>query len=267
MTTNLPQVKENNPISSIEYVQDVVQKLMKHKHYAKLGEEGLFALTQKAKAIGIDPLDAIGGDLYFLQGRVGMGAETMNRLIRERGHSIQKDPKSDDKLCTLYGKRADNGDTWVSSFSIEEAKAAGLTIRQGGMYDKWRAGMLYNRAMSFLARQLFPDVIKGCGYTHEELVEISNSKKNIPQKQSDSIVELISKEKLSGLMELLKQCDNEYIDKLYKFLNGPQYGIETLSDLPDSMYEKVKAGIMKNIEENTVKIELTTEEKEEAVDE
>jgi hypothetical protein len=132
-----------------------------------MGEAGIFAIIQKAKSLKINPIDALGGGLYFTNGKVGMSAEMMNTLIRSHGHSIIKDTKSNDSICILHGKRADNGDTWTESFSIEDAKRAGI-YKENTPWGKYPRNMCFNRALSNLARQLFPDVIKGC-YEIDEL--------------------------------------------------------------------------------------------------
>ena len=152
-------------LADIDQTQNAVKKLLQTKHYQQLGEAGIFAIIQKAKSLKIDPVDALGGGLYFLNGKTGMSAEMMNTLIRSNGHSIIKDSKSNDHICILHGKRADNGDTWTESFSIEDAKRAGI---YKNVWEKYPRNMCFNRALSNLARQLFPDVIKGC-YEIEEL--------------------------------------------------------------------------------------------------
>ena len=91
----------------------------------------------------------------------------MNQLIRAAGHSIKKDPKSDESICILHGKRGDNGDDWMASFSMAEAKRACL-VTPSNVWSKYPSDMLFARALSRLARQLFPDVIKGC-YTEGEI--------------------------------------------------------------------------------------------------
>src|SRR5690554_6060748 len=133
--------------------------LLATDHYRKLGSEGVFAIVEKARSIGINPLEALNGGMYYVRGKVEMTAAMMNQMIRMRGHSVTKDKKSNDQECILHGKRADNGDTWVASFSIADAKRAGIYQNQ---WMKYPTDMLFARALSRLARQLFPDVIKGC---------------------------------------------------------------------------------------------------------
>lgn len=160
-------------LSDIDQTQSAVKKLLQTKHYQAMGEAGIFAIIQKAKSLKINPVDALGGGLYFTNGKVGMSAEMMNTLIRQHGHSITKDQKSNDVICILHGKRADNGDTWTESFSIEDAKRAGI-YNDKTPWGKYPRNMCFNRALSNLARQLFPDVIKGC-YEIEELKGFAES--------------------------------------------------------------------------------------------
>ena len=166
-------VKEENfdLLGDIEQTQEAVKKLLQTKHFQQLGEPGIFAVVQKAKSLKINAFDALLGSLYYLNGKVGMSAEMMNTLIRSNGHSIVKDTKSNDNVCILHGKRCDNGDTWTESFSIDDAKRAGI---YKNVWEKYPRNMCFNRALSNLARQLFPDVIKGC-YEIEELKSINDT--------------------------------------------------------------------------------------------
>lgn len=159
----------------IENTQRLCHMLMKTKHYAKLGEEGIFAVVQKAKSIGLNPLDALNGAMYYVQGKVELSANTMNYLIRSKGHSITKDAKSDKTICILHGKRADNGDTWTSSFSIDDAKKAGIYRNN---WEKYTEDYLFARALTRLARQLFPDVTKG-SYIEGEIQATVEQPRNI----------------------------------------------------------------------------------------
>jgi len=161
-------------IDDIQETRVLVDSLLKTKHYQRLGPEGIFAIIQKAKATNINPLDALNGGMYYVQGKVEMSAFMMNQLIRQAGHSISKDPKSDDTQCILHGKRADTGDTWTEIFSINDAKRAGI-YREGTGWTKYPRNMLFARALSNLARMLFPDVIKGC-YVEGEITgnELAN---------------------------------------------------------------------------------------------
>lgn len=176
--------KESNSLVELQETQKLCQLVMQTPHYKKIGVEGIYAIVQKAKSIGVDPLDALNGSFYFVQGKVELTSTMMNDLIRRRGHSITKDKKSDETICILHGKRKDNGDTWCESFSIEDAKQAGIYRNQWIKYPK---DMLFARALSRLARQLFPDVIKGC-YVQEEIAQALEATIEAPQFVEEEIV-------------------------------------------------------------------------------
>lgn len=242
-------------LKDVETMQAMCASLMKSKHYQTMGEAGLFAIVQKAKTLNIHPLEALNGGLYYVQGKVGMGAETMNALIRQAGHSITKDPKSSEAICILHGKRINNGDTWTVSFSIEDARRAGLLKN---MYDKYPSIMLYNRAMSMLARQLFPDVIKGAGYTVEELKEIKESTPALKIEEVQEVQEeKVSQNQIHELIELFSLCDTTYVAKVWSSLR--KSGIKDYENIPISLFDRLTAAATKNIIENPPKI-LTEED-------
>ena len=211
--------------------------LMKTPHYAKMGAEGVFAIVEEAKTLGIDVRKALGGGLYYVKGRVEMSARTMGGLIRAQKHSVTRDKRSDNTICILHGKRADNGDTWTESFSIVEAQEAGLT--KNPVWKNYARDMLFARALSRLARQLFQDVIGNC-YVEQELACDDNI---IERKEADSVGSIseavvvpISDEECSDLNAMLDQIP-EYKDVVMSFLE--KKGISNLNEMPVEMYEKV----------------------------
>lgn len=257
-------VKTVNPydmaVNDVETTQRLCSKLMQTKHFAKMGEEGIYAIVTKAKSLGIDPIEALGGSLFYLQGKVGMSTEMMAALIRQKGHSITKDAKSNDGKVILHGKRVDTGDTWTCDFSLDDAKKAGLLKN---MYEKYPKVMLYNRCMSMLARQLFPDVIKGVGYDMSELKEIAQSKE--PSEQSEDVKEIISKEQADEIISLLSVCSVDYQDKVMKSLKNMPDPIPSIYALPLELYDRVKNAAILNCVKPEEKSVINIVEEEEIV--
>lgn len=240
-------------LMEVESTNKMCQALLKTPHYAKMGNEGIFAIISKARSLGMDTIEALNGGLYYVQGKVGMPAESMAALIRQKGHSITKDSKSNNDICILHGKRGDNGDTWTISFSMEDAKRAGLAKN---MYDKYPGTMLYNRAMSFLARQLFPDVIRGAGYTYDELREISNNQ-IISSTKEDLVVvkeESISESQAEDLKEIFSRCDPAYVKQVISHLKRTDSTIEGVDDIPLALYDRIKLAAIKKASEHYEKM-------------
>lgn len=236
----------------IEQTQKMCQQLMKTPHYAKLGADGIFAIVSKARSLGMSEIEALNGGLYYLQGKVGMPAETMAALIRQKSHSIVKDKTSSDSVCILHGRRADNGDTWTIKFSLDDAKRAGLLKNS---YEKYPAAMLYNRAMSFMARQLFPDVIRGAGYTLEELKEIASSKNesHYEEVKVEDVKPLyITQEQATEIRQIIDNCDEEYRKQFFSTLKK-LFQADDIEQIPENAYERILKGAMNRVQENAKK--------------
>jgi hypothetical protein len=234
-------------ISELENQKKMCEMLLKTPHYAKLGAEGIYAVLAKAKSLDIDPFDALNGALYFVKGRVGMSTEAMAARVRSAGHSITKDPKSTKTNCILNGKRADNGDTWITEFSIDDAKKAGI-YSDGGPWYKYPDVMCYNRAMSKMFRQMTPDLSKGAGYDMDELREIA-SKSSYEVEVVPQPVELVGEQEVCDLENILSECDPAYVVRVWTALKKSPEKIESLSHLTKDLYERIKVGAMKNREE------------------
>ena len=203
----------------------------------KMGAEGIFAIVQKAHSLGINPLEALNGNMYFINGKVEMQAIMMAKLIRQAGHSFTPGKECSDEICVLHGKRKDNGDTWKVSFSIEEAKRAGI-YRQGGPWSKYPEDMLYSRALSRLARRLFPDVIGNC-YVQGEISDAAPLYDEVEATATSVELEKISSEEAAELTDLIGE-DNEYRNKMMDFLEK-RFQAKRLDDMPKLVYEQLKS--------------------------
>ncbi len=181
----------------------------------------------------MDVLDALNGGMYFVSGKVELSGQAMNSLIRSKGHSIQKDPKSTPECCILRGRRADTGDVMFASFSLAEAKRAGLTTL---VWTKYPEDMLFWKALSRLARQLFPDVIKGC-YVQGEIQE--DFLKEPPQREPIVLPpEHISEEQILQLKQVFDEAEEEFQKNVFDYLE--RNGIsKDFSNFPLKLFERI----------------------------
>lgn len=130
------------------------------------GKGGVMMIMLSARELGIPPCQALNGGINLIKGKIEISARMMNALIRRAGHQLTT-VELEDTHCTVMGKRCDTGETQTLTYSIKDAQKAGL-VKSGGGWEKFPKDMLFARAMSRLARQLFSDVI-GIGYVEGEI--------------------------------------------------------------------------------------------------
>jgi len=271
-------------VKDLEHIFQMCQILSRIKHYEAMGVEGVFAVIMRGISLGLNPIEALSGSLYYVKGKVEMSAQCMNYLIRAAGHQIFREPETTDEICVLRGVRKDTGQEWISSFSIDDAKKAKLMKDSGddeeeSYYDKYSgkmkqkkvspwhaytADMLFARALSRLGRQLFPDVIKGCyvdgEIPREEDVEVKRSKE-LEKLPPANAVFTISDEDAKKLEDVLAECDEAYVDKVYKALEKSPMRINSWKDLTPELYARIyKAAVRRRDELKT----QASEEKNEA---
>lgn len=237
LTTTTQEDEFQKALNEIEQTNKMVAQLMKTPHYSRMGEIGIFTIVQKAKSIGLNPLDALNGAIYFVNGKVELSANTMNYLIRAQGHSITKDETSNNEICILHGKRKDNGDTWTSSFSISEAKKAGI---YKNVWEKYPEDLLFARALTRLARQLFPDVCKGA-YIEGE-IQVTQASYVVDEVKP----QVITVEQALELEEIL-DFDEDYKASVVKRLND--MGFSYLHELTPDLYAKVLKAAKEKVKE------------------
>lgn len=244
-------------INEVSKAQELCRRLMSTKHYAKMGEEGIFAVVAKAKSMNISPLEALNGGMYSVQGKVEMSGVMMMSLIRQAGHSIKMDPRSNKTSVCLHGKRKDNGDEWTVSFSIDDAKTAGI---YKATWEKYPQAMCIWRCVSMLGRYLFADVIKGCyvvGETSDAEPSLDDLMMTIPVQKIDTI----DAGQVEELKAVFRDCDDEYRKSAWASWKK-LWNIQGWEDIPSSEYDNLLKGAMYRISENVKKLNEKTSAEE-----
>jgi hypothetical protein len=120
---------------------------------------------QKGKELGIAPMYAM-SNIAVIQGKPTANSELMLALIyRDHGDDAVVFEESTAERCTVSFKRRNAQRRGQFTFTMQEARTAGLT---GGNWQKYPAAMLRARCVSAVARMGFPDSVGGM-YTPEEL--------------------------------------------------------------------------------------------------
>lgn len=133
------------------------------------------AIVQKGVELRVPPMYAL-STISVINGKPACAAELMLALIyREQGDAAVIPVEANETICTMQYKRRSWPQYMTCSFTIEDAKRAGLlNVKQKENSTRvppwiaYPAAMLHARCVSKLARIAFPDVIAGM-YTKEEL--------------------------------------------------------------------------------------------------
>lgn len=167
-TENVPVISAGMPNQQeLMVYQTWAKNAVESQMYRGVGKEpGIMMIMLAAREYGIGPAQALNGGLHIIEGKVELSARIMSAMIRRAKHTL-KILESTDKQCVIYGKRADTGEEHTVTFNIEMAQRAGLIKEKGG-WKRTPEDMLFARAISRLARQLFSDVI-GIGYIEGEI--------------------------------------------------------------------------------------------------
>ena len=230
-------------LRDIDAVQKICASLLKSERYRKIGPEAIELIVCKARAIGMHPLEALNGGLICVKGKIEMSAQMMNALIRLKGHSITQVEYSD-KKCVLKGTRKDNGDSFLAYFSMDDATRAGLS--QNENWRKYPRSMLFARALSILARTLFPDIIRDCYVTGE----IGTANDAPPQVLEEATceeiltgstprIELVTEQEASKIEEAL-EGQPELREKIEVFLRE-KYQVNSFRELPRELADRILA--------------------------
>lgn len=160
---NEKDLEENKRPTQVEEIEELIklfERLRKTPSVKKFGgDEGLWNALIASKSLKLDPCMVL-KDMNVVRGKVELSVHLMSALIRSKGHFISKDKRSTDECCILKGKRRDTGEEWETSFSLKDAARAGL-LNSSPTWKAYPKNMLYARAFSILARELFADVIGG----------------------------------------------------------------------------------------------------------
>lgn len=131
--------------------------------------EAVFAAILFGEELGIGPMQSL-NSIHVIEGKPSMSPELMRALVARAGHRIDVKEASGDRV-TLWGKRCDNQSEATVTWTMDDAKQAGLAGR--GAWKTYPRAMLLARATSELCRMVFADVVAGLSYTDEEAASVA----------------------------------------------------------------------------------------------
>jgi len=124
----------------------------------------ILVAIQWGMEIGLQPLQSM-QSIAVINGRPSIWGDVMLALVRSSGllEAINEDVTESKAVCTI--KRRGEQEV-VREFSLQDAKQAGLTGKQGP-WSQYPKRMLQMRARAFALRDVFPDVLRGVHVAEE----------------------------------------------------------------------------------------------------
>ena len=142
--------------------------------------EQAIAIAAMGAELGWSPMKSV-RSIYLVKGNPQLSAQAMLGLVYERMPSVSIDIIQNDAEAAKVRARRNPDDSWSEfSFTIEEAKRAGLLTKKGDTWRSYAADMLWARCVSRMCRRKFPDVVQGC-YVAGEL-EAAQEEKPRPKR-------------------------------------------------------------------------------------
>ncbi len=113
--------------------------------------------------VGLGPMQSL-AKIAVINGRPTLAAEAQRALILQAGHDLWVEETTPTR-CTVCGKRRGSEATSRITWTMDDAKRAGLTGKPP--WKLYPRQMLLARASAELARAVFPDAIGGLASTEE----------------------------------------------------------------------------------------------------
>lgn len=154
----------------VAQVQYIANTEFVPRHY-RSNLPAIMACLAYGRELGLGDMESL-RSIAIIDGKPSLGAETMVRLVRYRGHSITG--RFGDGEVTAVGTRADNKDSIEVTWTMGMAERAGLLGKDN--WKRYPESMLWARAVSQLCRMLFADCLAGLIYTEDE-VELEGAEK------------------------------------------------------------------------------------------
>jgi hypothetical protein len=128
--------------------------------------EAAFAIIATGRELGFSMMQSLRG-IHIIEGKPTLSADAMAGLVKSRPEvcTYFRCVETTDKVAVYETQRAGDPPTRMQ-FTIEDAQRAGATSKDN--WKKYPAAMLRARAITALARAVYPDLLMGL-YDPDEL--------------------------------------------------------------------------------------------------
>lgn len=169
---------------AMDYAKIIADSDLAPKDYK--GKPGnVLVAIQYGMEIGLKPLQAI-QNIAVINGRPCVWGDAMIALVQ--GHPLCEYIKESihDGKATCTVKRRGDEDEYTVTFSVDDAKKAGL-FGKAGTWQQYPNRMLQMRARGFALRDKFSDILKGL-ISKEEAMDYADNENQVPPKRVTSSI-------------------------------------------------------------------------------
>ncbi len=180
----------------LRFAEIIASSTLAPKDYAGKPGNVLVAIQMGAE-IGLMPMQAL-QNIAVINGRPCVWGDAMLALVKAHPDFEDISEYIENNIAICKVKRRNQTET-VSSFSMQDAKTAGLLGKQGP-WSTYPLRMLQLRARGFALRDAFPDALKGI-ISREEAEDMHHKEKKQNSYSSNKVYDNISGEKESGILQ------------------------------------------------------------------
>lgn len=169
ITTTKPQVFNFAPTTfeqAIQFAGYLAESDLVPKDFKGKPGNCIIAMQWGAE-IGMQPLQAI-QNIACINGRPALWGDAMIALVRGSSVCDYIREEDDGSVATCRVKRKGDQVEHVRTFSMDDAKHAGLIGKQGP-WSQYPKRMRQMRARAFALRDVFPDVLRGMAMAEEQM--------------------------------------------------------------------------------------------------
>ncbi len=152
--------------SRFDKIQEAGRALAASGYFTQVGQDQAIARVMAGAELGIPPFAAMSG-IHIIQGKPTLSANLIATLVDKHPRYDFRVLEQTEGVCRIEWRR-DGETVGESGFTMEEAKRAGLTGKDG--WRKYPSDMLFARALTRGCRRFAPGIFGGApAYTPEEL--------------------------------------------------------------------------------------------------
>lgn len=162
--------------------------------------EMIMAAIARGMEIGLAPMQAL-SNIAVINGRASIWGDALPALLQKAGHHLdcELQGEGDQMVAVATLTRGDTGRETVRSFSVADAKKAGLWGKQGP-WQAYPTRMLQMRARSFAARDGAADALMGLQVA-EEMQDVAPMRDVTPAPKGPNLAQRLAAPKQEAPIE------------------------------------------------------------------